>query len=155
MTANSVGASETPEAQLKSFIERFDAKEQKLLRAVRSAVRKRFPTANELAYDYGTHIVIAYSSTESAPDGIVAIDARADGVRLYFTHGKKLRDPKKLLEGSATQVRYVRLESAKQLAHPDVEALVAAAIEMGRVPLAAEGRGKLVIRPTAASKRAR
>jgi hypothetical protein len=118
-------------------------------------VRKRFPTANELAYDYGTHVVIAYSSTEGAPDGIVAIAARADGVRLYFTQGKKLRDPKKLLAGSATQVRFIRVETAKQLVHPDVEALIAAAINLGRVPLPSEGGGKLVIRPTAAGKRAR
>jgi hypothetical protein len=108
-----------------------------------------------LAYDYGTHLVIAYSSTEGAPDGIVAIDARADGVRLYFTHGNKLRDPKKLLEGSATQVRYIRVENAKELVHPDVEALIAAAIDLGRTPLLSEGGGKLVIRPTAAGKRAR
>jgi hypothetical protein len=38
----------TPEAQLRSYIDRFDPKNQKLIRSVRAAVRKRFPTANEL-----------------------------------------------------------------------------------------------------------
>jgi hypothetical protein len=40
----------TPEAQLRSFNDRFNPKHRKFIRSVRAAVRKRFPTANELAY---------------------------------------------------------------------------------------------------------
>ena len=39
------------EKQLKGFIAKFDPRHQRLIRAVRREVRKRFPTANELAYD--------------------------------------------------------------------------------------------------------
>ena len=152
MAVSSVGAKGTPEAQLRSLIERFGPKDQKLIRAIRSAVRKRLPTASELVYDYKTFFVIAYSPTEQPPDAIVATAARKDGVRLYLMQGPRLPDPKKLLMGSGKQVRFVRLETARRLAHPDVEALVAAAIDHARFPLSSTGRGTIVIRTFGAKK---
>ena len=146
MAVSSVDAKATPEAQLRSLIEKFDAKDQKLIRSVRSAVRKRLPTANELVYDYGSFFVIGYSPTDHPTDGIVSIAARADGVQLYFMQGPQLPDPKKLLMGSGKQTRFIRVESASQLAHPDVEALIAAAIDQAGVPLPTKGRGRLVMR---------
>lgn len=142
----------TPEAQLQSFIDRFDPKDQKLIRSIRAAVRKRFPTANELGYDYGSHVVISYSATENAIDAVAAIDARADGVRLYLMQGPNFPDPKGLLMGTAGTVRYICLETASRLKHPDVEALIAAAIARAKVPMPSKGNGKLVIRGRAAKK---
>lgn len=140
----------TPEAQLRSFIDRLDPKDQKLLRSVRAVVRKRFPTANELAYDYSHSVVLAYSPTDRGIDGIVSIATRADGVRLYFNQGPQLPDPKKLLLGSGKQTRFVRVEAASQLAHPDLEALMVAAIDRAAVPLPSTGKGRLMIRGAAA-----
>jgi hypothetical protein len=151
-------ATPTPEAQLQSFNDRFDPKHQKFIRSVRAAVRKRFPTANELAYDYSSFFVISYSPTDRAIDAIVSIAARADRVDLYFNHGPQLPDPKKLLQGSGKQTRFVRLEAAKQLAHPDVEVFVAAAIDHASVPLPSKGKGSLIIKTNktgAAQKRPR
>ena len=145
----------TQEAQVRSFINRFDPKGQKLFRSVRAAVRKRFPTANELAYDYNSSYVIAYSPTDRGIDGIVSFAARADGVRLYFMRGPQLPDPKKLLLGSGKQVRFVGVESARQLSHPDVEALIAAAIAHSKFPLPSKGKGEVMIRGAAAKKKAR
>jgi hypothetical protein len=145
----------TSEAELRSCFLRFDAKGQKLIRSVRAAVRKRFPTANELAYDYTKFIVISYSPTDRGIDGIVSIAARPDGVRLYFMNGPKLPDPKQLLQGSAKQVRFIEVEAARRLAHPDVEALIAATIVQAKVPLPSRGRGALVIKSDAAKKRKR
>lgn len=145
----------TPEAELRSFIHRLDPKAQKLIRSVRAAVRKRFPTANELAYDYSSHFVIAYSPTDRGIDSVVSIIGRANGVQLCFTQGKQLPDPKRLLLGSASQTRFVWVEAARQLAHPDVKALIAAAIDQASVPLPSKGIGELIIRPTAASRRSR
>ena len=148
----------TPEAQLRSFNNRFDPKHQKFIRSVRAAVRKRFPTANELAYDYSSFFVIAYSPTERGIDAVVSIAARADGVDLYFSHGPQLPDPKKLLRGSGKQVRFVRVEAARQLAHPDVEAFIAAATDLASVPFPSKGKGSLIIKTNktvAAKKRTR
>ncbi|HEY7087189.1 MAG TPA: hypothetical protein VH518_03810 [Tepidisphaeraceae bacterium] len=136
----------TPEAQLRSYIARLDPKNQKLIRSVRAAVRKRFPTANELAYDYTSSIVIGYSPTDNGIDSIVAIKAQPAGVCLYFSQGPQLPDPKRILLGSGKQVRFVQVESASRLAHPDVEALIAATIDQARIPFPAEGRGSLIIK---------
>ena len=155
MASKAASKTPAPEEQLQSFIGRFAPKDQKLIRAVRAAVRKRFPTANELAYDYSSHVVISYSPTENAIDAIAAIDAREEGVRLYLMPGPKLPDPKKLLMGSGTQARYVNLESASKLAHPDVEALIAAAIDHAKVPLPSKGSGGLFLRGSTATQRAK
>ena len=152
MAVSSVDAKGTPEAQLRSLMEKFDPKDQKLIRSVRSAVRKRLPTVNELLYDYKTFFVIGYSPTDRPTDGIVAIAARPDGVRLYLMNVPKSADPKKLLSGSGKEARFIRVEAAKQLAHPDVEGLIAAAIDQAKVPLPKKGSGKLVTR-TFAGKR--
>lgn len=151
---NSAGVA-TAEGQLRSFIEKFAPADQKLIRAVRAAVRQRFPTANELVYDNYNFFVIGYSPTERPSDAIVSIAARANGVGLCFIHGAKLPDPKKLLLGSGTQTRFIRVESADTLSQKDVEALIAAAIGRAKTPLPAKGRGRLIIRSIAAKQRPR
>jgi len=145
----------SPETQLNAFIEKFDGKDQRLIRAVRAAVRKRFTAANELVYDNYNFFVIGYSPTERPSDAIVSIAARANGVGLCFIHGARLPDPKKLLLGSGTQTRFMRIDVASRLAHPDVEALIAAAIDQAKTPLPARGRGKLIIRSISAKQRPR
>jgi hypothetical protein len=136
----------SPEAQLRSFSERLDPKHQKLIKSIRTAIRKRFPTANELAYDYSSFFVIAYSPTDRGIDAPVSIAARSDRVDLYFNNGPKIPDPKKLLLGSGKLTRFVRLESARQLAHPDVEAFVSAAIDHASIPMPSKGKGSLMIK---------
>ena len=155
MTVRHDSDGRAPEAQLRSFIEKFDPKGQKLIRSVRSAVRKRFPTANELVWDNYNFFVIGYSPTDRPTDSIVSIAARANGVGLCFIQGAQLPDPKKLLLGSGKQTRFIRVERASQLAHPDVSALIAAAIDQAKTPLPAKGQGRLVIRSVAAKQRPR
>jgi hypothetical protein len=145
----------TPEAELRFYIDRLDPKDQKLMRSVRAAVRKRFPTAHELAYDYSSHVVISYSPTDRAIDAIVAIAGRADGVRLYLMHGPQLPDPKGLLLGSGSQTRFVEVKTASQLVHPDVKALIAAAVDLSTVPLPSKGKGGVIIKSSAAKRRPR
>lgn len=155
MAIRSVDAKVTPEARLRDYIGMFDSGRQRLIRSVRSAVRRRLPTANELLYDYGTFFVIAYSATDRPTEGIVSLAARPDGVRLYLMHGPQLPDPKQLLLGSGRQVRFIPVEAARRLAHPDVEALIAAAIDRAEVPLPSRGGGRLVVRTVSAKRRAR
>jgi len=145
-----------PEEQLQGFIDKFDAKNQKLIRDVRKHMRKRMPAANELVYDNYNFFVIAYCPTEKPTDSICSIASGASGVGLCFPYyGAKLPDPHKILLGSGTQNRFIRLESAATLARPDVEALVAAAIKMAKVPLKAGAKGEVTIRAVSAKQRPR
>lgn len=153
MPVRSSDAASTPEARLRALIAKCDPKHQKLIRAVRAALRRRLPTANELVYDYASSLVIAYSPTERGIEGIVSTTARASGVDLYFNQGPKLPDPKQLLRGSGRSTRFIALESARRLAHPDVEALIAAAIKRSAVPLPKSGKGQVILRTDGASKK--
>src|SRR5207244_4347616 len=127
MQATKTPSSADAERQLRDFIAKFEPKHQTLIRAVRKALRKRFPTANELAYDNYNFFVIGYGPTERPSDCIVSIAAAASGVGLCFIHGASLPDPNRILLGEGNQTRFVRLESANRLNRPEVKALVAVA----------------------------
>jgi len=149
--STSVGA----ERQLAAFIRKFSPVDQRLIRAVRTALRKRFPTANELVYDNYNFFVIGYSPTERPSDAIVSMAARANAVGVCFIHGARLPDPNKVLLGSGNQTRFIRIDSPQTLRRPEVKALVAAAIAQARARLPVAGRGKLIIRSVPAKKRPR
>lgn len=155
MTSKPANKKSSPESELKALVGRLDPKIQRLTRSVRTAVRKRFPTANELAYDYKSFVVIAYSPTERGIDGVVSIAARPNGVFFYFSHGPQLPDPKGLLQGSAKMVRFIQVEAASRLAHPDVEALMAASIAHSSIPLPSKGEGRLIMMSTGKKQRPR
>jgi hypothetical protein len=153
ITVSQTGASAAQ--QLEGFIDKFDSKNAALIRSVRKALRKRLPAANELVYDNYNFFVIGYSSTERPSDCIVSLAAAANGVGLSFYYGATLPDPHKLLLGSGSQNRFIRLESAATLSRPEVEALIAAAIAQGETPLPKSGKGKLIIRSISAKQKPR
>ena len=139
-------ADATGEKQLAGFIKKFDSKNAALIRSVRKVLRERLPTANELVYDNYNFFVIGYCSTERPSDCILSIAAGANGVGLSFYHGATLPDPHKLLLGSGSQNRFIRIESPATLTRPEVEELITSAIKQAEGPLRGSGRGKLVIR---------
>jgi hypothetical protein len=145
-----------PELQLQGFIDKFDAKNQGVIRAVREALRQRLGGANELVYDNYNFLVIGYSPTERPSDSIVSLAAGANGVGLSFPYcGARLPDPRKLLLGSGTQNRFIRLASAAVLERPEVEEILAAAVRLNQAPLPTSGGGKLIIRSVSAKQRPR
>jgi hypothetical protein len=148
-------AAATAEEQLEAFIDKFDLGNAALIRSARKALRKRLPFANELVYDNYNFFVIGYGSTERPSDCIVSIAAAANGVGLSFYYGATLPDPHKLLLGSGSQNRFIRIESAATLRRPQVEELIAAAIAQAKTPMPANGRGKLIIRSISEKQRPR
>jgi len=141
--------------RLEGFISKFSPPDQRLIRAVRSALRKRLPTAHELVYDNYNFFVIGYSPTERPSDAIVSLAARAGGVGVCFIHGAALPDPEGLLLGSGKQTRFLRVPAAGLLARPAVERLFAAAIARSKAPLPRRGRGTLIVRSVSAKQRPR
>ena len=69
----------TPEKQLKTSIAKFDRSLGKQVRECRSAMRKRFPTANELVYDNYNFFVIGYCATERPSDCVVSLAVTPKG----------------------------------------------------------------------------
>src|SRR4051812_11645834 len=143
------------EKALKSFIEKFEPKYQRLIRAARKALRARFPTANELVYDNYNFFVVGYSPTERPSDTLISIAAAANGVGLCFIRGANLSDPAGILHGSGKQTRFLRLPSSDVLEEPDVRALLSRAASVAKTPMPKKGKGKLVIRSVSAKQRPR
>jgi len=143
------------EKQLQSFIDKFEPKHQALIRGVRKMLQKRLPTANELVWDNYNFFVIGYSATERPSDSIVQIAAAANGVGLAFYHGASLPDPHKILQGSGSQNRFVRIESLETLNRSEVKDLIAAAEAQAKVPFPKSGGGKLIIRSISAKQKPR
>lgn len=144
----------SPLAQLRVLVARLPLPQQRLLRAARTAIRRRFPTANELVYDYGRFVVLSYSPTARGIDAVVALAGRPDGVLLYLNQGPVLPDPQGLLRGSGKATRYLPIVDGKQLAHPRVRALLTAAAQHARARLPATGKGRMLVVATAAAKAA-
>ena len=148
-------APQDPERELASFIAKFAPPMARLILEVRSALRKRLPAANELVYDNYNFFVIGYCSSDRASDCILSIAASAKGVALSFYYGSTLPDPAGILQGSGSQNRFVRIPHVDELARPEVEALIAAAVKQGKTPLPAKGTGHLIIKSISAKQRPR
>jgi hypothetical protein len=143
------------EKRLAGFIEKFEPKTQTLIRSVRRALRRRLPTAHELVWDNYNFFVIGYSATERPSDSVVSLAAASNGVGLSFYRGATLPDPKGILVGEGKQNRFLRLDSAKVLDRPEVEALIAAAIRQNTAPFREKGRRELIIRSVSKKQRPR
>ena len=156
-STQSAVARRSAEAQLRTLIAKFAPAHLRLIAAMRRWLQKRLPTAHEVVYEYENlgAVVISYSPNERGYEGVLAIRASADAVKLYFNQGKGLPDPAKLLQGSGKQTRWMHLEGASTLARPAVAGLIDEAIGRNRVPFSLTGRGPVVIRSVSAKQRRR
>ena len=141
-----IKTSPTPEQQLALLIAKLEPADQKLVQSVRKLLAKRFPTANELVYDYSRAFVISWSPSEAGADAVVALCIEEAGNRFVFNNGKNLPDPNNILQGKATLTRYIPVGSIKDLQRPEVEAMMDAAEEKLRVALPKSRKGKLVVK---------
>lgn len=148
-------ASASPAKQLAGFIAKFDPAIVRLVRPARAILRQQFPTAVELVYDNYNALAIGWGATERASDVIVSLAVYARGASLYFTHGAKLPDPQKLLQGAGNQGRFIRLTDVAILSRPAVVALLRAAIDQAKAPLPSVGRTYTVIKSVSAKQRPR
>jgi hypothetical protein len=148
-------AGRSAEAQLLGLIAKFAPASQQLVGAARRWLRKRLPTAHEVVYEYRDCFVISCSPSERGYEGVFAIRASADAVKLYFNRGKGLPDPAKLLRGTGTQARWIHLDAASTLARSEVASLVDEAIARNLVAFARTGRRPVVIRSQSVKPRQR
>jgi len=146
----SAAARRAAEAELRRLIGAFAPAQLRRVGAIRRWLGKRLPTAHEVVYEYRDCFVLSYSPNEHGYEGVLAIRASADGVKLYFNRGKELPDPEKVLQGSGKQTRWIDVEGAATLARPAVARLIDEALARNRVPFARTGRGPMVIRSTSA-----
>src|ERR1700745_3059155 len=129
-------ARRSAEAQLRTLIAKFAPAHLRLIGAMRRGGGQRPPPPPQVGDEYRDWFVISYSPNERGYEGVLAIRASANGVKLYFNCGKELPDPEKLLQGSGNQTRSINLEGASTLARPEVARLIDEAIARNGVPFA-------------------
>jgi hypothetical protein len=138
----------SPAAELAGFLARFSPESVALIKVLRTKMRRRLPHAHEVVYNYNHACLINYGPSEKPYEAVCCLAVQASGVSLYLS--TKLPDPKNLLSGSGSQVRSLKLPSAATLDHPDVEALLAAAIKQAPVPFDPTVRPLLIIKSNSA-----
>lgn len=146
------------EAQLAGYFARYEPAVARMGKALRAKLRKRLPGLHEIVYLYENQgvLLIAYSPTEKGYEGLCSLGLYPGEVKLSFGQGAQLSkaDPSKLLKGTGKTVRHVVLESAADLARPEVEALIAAALKLANVRIDLRAKGSTIVKADAQKARA-
>jgi hypothetical protein len=145
----------TPEAQLKAFADRFDPAIAAQGLAAIDRLRALAPGAVEIVYDNYNALAVGFGPSEKASEAIVSIAFYPRWVTLFFLQGAKLDDPAGLLAGEGVRVRSFRLSRPEDLDRPDVQALIAQALERAQVPVDPSSPRRLAIRSVSARQRPR
>lgn len=142
----------SPSAQLNALLSRFSPRIVALAKRCLTRLRKVLPGSTQLVYNYNHSVVVAFGRSEHGVEAMAALSIYPDFVRLYFQKGKELPDPKGRLEGSGPGVRYVTLESASDIGHPDVQALFKAALKRSGLKFPRGGTARMIIKSPKSKK---
>ncbi len=145
----------SPQAQLAAFMSKYTPDMEALAKELLAGMRERVPGAVELVYDNYNALVVGFAPTERASDAILSIAVYPRWVNLFFLHGAKLRDPKKILKGSGKRVRHVVLRTAAGLEDPEVGTMIERALAAAPKQIDRSARRRTVIKSISAKQRPR
>ena len=111
--------------ELKSFLKPFPAEVQKTTLYLRKFVWDMLPDANELIYDNYNALVIAFSLSDRAGNVICSIATYAKYCNFGFLPGTDIPDPRKLLKGTGSMYRYIRVGSIDDFPVEDMKKMLA------------------------------
>jgi len=123
--------------------------------AMRAKLEEQIPGAVEMVYDNWNGLVIGFGATERPSEAIVSLLLQPEWVTLCFLKGTKLRDPKKLLNGSGNVVRSIRLQSPADLDKPEIRDFIAQSVKLSPKPFGEPGEAQLVIKSVSEKQRPR
>lgn len=147
---------QSPQRQLASFISKYSPEVAREGRAALRTLQRIVPGAIRLVYDNYNFLVVGFGPSERASEAVFSLAFAPRWLALCFLqNGAKLPDPQKLLRGSGSVVRNVRLMSASDLSKPAVRALISESLRRAKVPIDVRGRGRLVIKSISAKQRPR
>jgi hypothetical protein len=109
---------------LDAFLARYDEGIAAQVRAVREHLVELFPRGYELVYDNYNALVFGFSPTGRTSDALVSVAAYPRWVTLFFLSGADLPDPQRVLQGSGSRVRSVRLAPPSVLHSAPVQELL-------------------------------
>ena len=143
------------EAQLDGFIDKFTPEVAALTRALLAKAKARIPGATIMVYDNYNALAIGFGPNDKAGQAILSLAVMPRWVTLCFLRGVRLPDPHKLLNGSGSRVRNVRLMTPEAFDDPRIDALIGEALARSDVPIDPAGEQRLIIKSISAKQRRR
>jgi hypothetical protein len=114
--------------QIAGFLAKYSPTMAAAARRARTAMRKRIPGGIEFVYDNYNALVFGYGPTERPSEAVLSLAIMPRWVTLCFLKGARIPDPNKLLRGSGSTVRNVRLTPPHRLETPEIQRLIEFAI---------------------------
>ena len=144
------------ERALHGFIAKYTPAVQSLARTALRKMRKLCPGAIEMVYDNYNFLAIGFGPTDRPSEAIFSLALAPRWIILCFLQARnRLPDPRKLLQGSGSVVRHIRILNAERLDDPAIVALMTHANRIARVPLAPRSKRRIIIKSVSAKQRPR
>jgi hypothetical protein len=143
------------EAQLDGFIDKFTPEVAALTRALMVKTKARIPGATIMVYDNYNALAIGFGPSDRAGQAVLSLAVMPRWVTLCFLRGVGLPDPHRLLNGSGSQVRHVRLHTPDAFDDPRVQDLIGAALQRCEPAIDQAREQKLIIKSISAKQRPR
>ena len=141
--------------QLDAFIDKFTPEVAALTRALLAKMKERIPGAAILVYDNYNALAIGFGPSERAGQAVLSLAVMPRWVTLCFLYGAGLPDTHRLLKGSGSRVRNIRLHTAEAFADPRLQDLITEALERCEPPINPARKHQLIIKSISANQRPR
>lgn len=141
--------------QIDGFLAKYTPEMASSARSARARMRKRIPGGIEFVYDNYNALVFGFGPTEKPSEAVLSLAIMPSWVTVCFLKGAKLSDPKKILRGSGSTVRNVRLIPPMHLDEPEVQRLIADAIAAAKPDFPGDGAPRTIIKSVSAKQRPR
>jgi hypothetical protein len=140
---------------LARMMSKYSPEIQALAKQILARMRALTPGATEFVYDNYAGLVIGFGPTERPSDAVMSIVLYPRWINLGFLEGALLDDPHRILRGTGTQFRNVKLTAASDMDAPAVRALIAQAIGSAQPPFNPRRRRTIDVRAISAKQRSR
>ena len=148
--------STSEERQIEEFLAKYTPEMATAGKAARARMRKRVPGGIEFVYDNYNALVFGFGPNERPSDAVLSLALMPKWVTLCFLKGATLADPRKMLRGSGSTVRNVRLESVQDLDDPYISDLIERSIQAASPAFTSAGTApRTVVKSVSAKQRPR
>jgi hypothetical protein len=139
---------------LNKFLKPFPNEVKETALWLREFIWDAYPTCNELIYDNYNALAVGFAPSDKAGDIFVSFAVYSQHVNLGFNRGSEISDPDKLLKGSGSLYRHVRVDRVN-LPEPYITKLMKAAFANSNFRLKANAKinGQTIIKSIAAQKK--